>query len=231
MADCHAGYLGLVRERDRMTTIAVDVDNTLYNFEAAARQAYIELAEESEDTSLFRGAYNPWTEWRSMSDCCGEEACFAVIDKVHHPDVIAAQTPYPQAVEVLWELVNEGYKLHYISNRSNESFAATERWLIHHNLPLDHNESLTCNLRDKVSQVSECQFIIDDRPKTLVQFVYDPGWVAYEVHKSGAQAQARHGFGLAFPFNQNLTDVPGISLAPTWSGIRHYLRKRGVLRG
>jgi hypothetical protein len=74
---------------------------------------------------------------------------------------------------------------------------------------------------NKIPLVSDCQYIIDDRPKTLVQFIYDAQWL------HGRLRQPRLGFGLAFPFNQNLTDVPGVYLAPTWGGIRYYLKQEG----
>jgi hypothetical protein len=42
-----------------MTTIAVDVDNTLYDFEAAARQAFLDLAAERSDEGLFQRRLQP----------------------------------------------------------------------------------------------------------------------------------------------------------------------------
>jgi FMN phosphatase YigB (HAD superfamily) len=213
-----------------VTTIAVDVDNTLYSFEDAARQAYLDLAEEQGDESLFRGAYNPWGEWRSMMDTCGHIAGGDVIARVHSPDVISVQRPYDPAAEVLWDLVEEGYALRYISNRAPESHEATLRWLMSNHFPVgsalepEVTSELICTFDDKIPLVRDCQYIIDDRPKTLVQFVYDRCW----PYPNG---RTRLGFGLAFPFNQNLTDIPGVFLAPTWSGIRYYLKKKGVLDG
>jgi hypothetical protein len=209
-----------------MTTIAVDVDNTLYDFESAARQAFLDLAAERSDEGLFQGAYNPWTEWRSMGDVCGPEVQSAVICRVHEPEVILDQTPYIGAADVLWELVNAGYKLKYISNRSPDAFGATYRWLEGCGFPIGvsaPDANLVCTMGNKIPLVSDCQYIIDDRPKTLVQFIYDAQWL------HGRLRQPRLGFGLAFPFNQNLTDVPGVYLAPTWGGIRYYLIKKGVL--
>ena len=39
----------------------------------------------------------------------------------------------------------------------------------------------------------------------------------------------RLAFGLWFPYNQALTDIKNVLLAPTWLGIRYYLEKKGVL--
>lgn len=206
-----------------MTTIAVDIDNTLYSFEDAARQAFLDLAEEREDQSLFQGAYNPWGEWRSMGDVCGPEVQTAVITRVHEQNVILAQTPYSGAADVLWDLVNQGYDIKYISNRRPESWSATKTWLTLNGFPAPNQDGLICTMDSKIPLVSNCRYIIDDRPKTLVQFVYDAQWL------HGRPTQQRLGFGLAFLFNQNLTDIPGVYLAPTWGGIRYYLIKKGVL--
>lgn len=198
-----------------MSKIAVDIDNTLYSFEYAAREVYIELAHERGDKSLFKGAYNPWQEWRSMTDTCGDDICGEVITRVHSPEVISRQRPYPQCRVVLQELADDGHELLYISNRDPDTHDATAEWLEDYGFPTG---KLACTFEDKIPLTRDCEYIIDDRPKTLVQFAYDDGWEG-----------GRLGFGMAFPFNQALTDVPRIYLAPTWTGIRYYLIDKGVL--
>lgn len=202
-----------------MTVIAVDIDNTLYSFEYAARKAYLDLAHKRGDKTLFKGAYNPWQEWRSMSDVCGDEICGQVISLVHSPEVINQQRPYPECRDVLHELADAGYELRYISNRHPDSREVTAEWLEDFRFP---SGELFCTFEDKIPLVKDCLYIIDDRPKTLVQFVYDRDWPA-------SLFRPRIGFGMAFPFNQALTDIPGIYLAPTWGGIRYYLQDKEIL--
>ena len=77
-----------------------------------------------------------------------------------------------------------------------------------------------------------CEALIDDRPKTVVQFVTGSmldrdtqGNVVIAmngVHK-------RKAFVLMAPYNHNLTDIPGVFVAPSWAGIRYYLQKEKLI--
>ena len=71
---------------------------------------------------------------------------------------------------------------------------------------------------------SDCQYIIDDRPKTLVEFVYDSNW-------QKETTPARKGFGLFCEYNRALTDVPGIYLAPNWTLLEKYIEEKSDLLG
>jgi hypothetical protein len=42
-------------------------------------------------------------------------------------------------------------------------------------------------------------------------------------------ANQRRAFVKAYPYNQGATDIPRLSLAPTWHGLSHYLHEKGVL--
>lgn len=137
---------------------------------------------------------------------------------VHSPEVIKAQRPYESAEEVLITLSKE-HDIFYISNRAPKSQDATEEWLFDlNNFP---KAEVICIMEDKQPYLVDCQYLIDDRCKTLVEFVFNKEWVG----------RKRQAFGLAFPYNQNLTDVPNIYLAPTWLGLKFYLERKGVLNG
>lgn len=196
----------------------------IYDFETPFRQAFLDLALEHGDKDhYFRGAYQSWVEWRSPSDVCGPDAFTQALDRVHSDEVIQSRTPYDHAVGVLQALEAEGNKLIYISNRSPDCYRATKEWLYDCGFP---KGDLVCVMGDKEPYISECQYIIDDRPKTLVQFVYSFAW--RRAVNAGLRDE-RKGFGLLFEHNRALTDVPGIFLAPTWAGIGYYLSKEGVL--
>jgi hypothetical protein len=202
-----------------MSTIAIDIDDTLYSFQQAAREAFLEVAEDWGEPAVRNGAYHPWTEWRSMMDSAGPGAGEEVIRRVHHPKAIKTQRPFKNANTVVYALARAGHELLYISNRDADTHDATQEWLDFWGFPPGE---LVCTREDKIPLLRGCQYIIDDRPKTLVQFVYDRNW-PYPTGKR------RLGFALASPVNQNLTDIPGVYLSPTWSGIAHYLRKKEVL--
>lgn len=207
-----------------MSAVAVDIDSTLYDFETPARQAFLDIAHERGDKVYFRGAYADWLQWRSPADALGEDVWMDVIQRVHSPEIILAQTPFAGSVEVLSRLADQGYELLYASNRRENSVDATDSWLRAHDYP---EGTLVCTMADKMAHISECQYIIDDRPKTLVQFIHDYDWKV----EHGLDQDQRKGFGLMYEYNRGLTDVPGLYLAPTWSGIGFYLERKGVLKG
>jgi 5'(3')-deoxyribonucleotidase len=197
---------------------AIDVDSTLYDFNIPAREAFLKLSIERGDRSLLRGVYSPWTEWRSQVDSCGEEAWQEVIDMCHQPHVILAQTPYPGAVETCQALANAGYEIMYISNRDDGDTAiATYEWLAQHAFPFP--SILKCIHGTKIPYLTECQYLIDDRPRTLIDFVYDREWTGPK----------RKGLSITYPYNQALTDIEDIFLAPTWSGLAAWMVRKGIL--
>lgn len=205
-----------------MSKIAIDIDSTLYDFETAFRQAYIDIALEDDDKSLFRGAYASWVEWRSPWDVCGEDAFQKALDKVHSEEVIESRQPFEGAPDVLFELAKK-HQIMYLSNRDKKLTDITQDWLIDH-FPCGE---VVCTMKDKQAHLMDCQYLIDDRPKTLCDFLYDRNWVTMGNVKEGN----RVGFGLLFEYNRALTDIPNLYLAPTWAGIGFYLNREGVLDG
>lgn len=222
-----------------MARIAIDCDSTVYDFETPAREAFTKLAEERNDKSLLRGAYDPWTEWRSPADVCGLEVWLDVIELCHRDEIILAQRPFNGAVETCQALADEGHDLMYISNRATESAQATHDWLFDWGFPLTdgilegeeyHSGHLLKVLStDKKPLLKNCQYLIDDRPKTVIDFIYDYDWQNEHGPMHGDDSLVRRAFVIAYPYNQALTDIPHIYLAPTWSGINQYLVSKGVL--
>lgn len=206
-----------------METIAVDIDDTLYSFGELAREVMCDIAAQTEDKSLEQKAYSlysEWNEWRYPPDLLGLDMWLEIIDVCHQPEQILSRTPYESAAEVLTELAKENQLL-YISNRadSDDVFDATCDWLDKHSFPLGQ---VVCTTKSKTPYLAGSRYLIDDRPKTLVEFVYDREWL------SPARPQ-RVGFGLRQEYNSSLTDVPGIKLAPNWKLLQRFLHKEGLL--
>lgn len=208
--------------------IAVDIDSTLYDFSTPCRQAFLDLAlEHGDKEEYFKGGYMSWPEWRSPADVCGIDAFLETLDIVHSDEVIKAQLPFTHSEEVVQDIARE-HEIFYISARKEESQDATEEWLFE---ICDYPEArVVCTMEDKIPYVAECQYIIDDRCKTIVDFVYDFTWKYTYGSLEGADNQ-RKAFGLLYEYNRNLTDIPNVYLAPTWAGIRYYLERKGVLNG
>lgn len=204
-----------------MSKVAVDIDSTLYDFMPPMRQAFLDLAlERGDKESYFRGGYQSWVEWRSPTDVCGLDAFVEALARVHSDDVILSRQPFDHAVEVTNEIAEE-YDIVYVTQRNSSCFEATWEWLMESGFP---EGDLKLTDSDKSEALVDCQYLIDDRPKTLVEFVYDPLWrpVATDVG-------SRKAFGLLYEYNRALTDVPNIYLAPTWWGLKFYLIEKGVL--
>jgi hypothetical protein len=226
-----------------MATIAVDVDSTLYDFETPSRDACLKLWEESirageRDDSYKEAAYHPWTEWRSPADVLGVEKWLKAIAVVHEDDAILGMQPFTGAVETCQALMRAGHKLIYITNRAAHTEEATRQWLVQNGflhdgqVPGAAKATLVVTEGDKRPFIANAQYLIDDRLKTCVQFVYDFEWQFYHGERDkvkGAANRDRIAFVKAYPYNQNATDVPGLILAPTWSAINVYLVKKGLL--
>ncbi len=211
-----------------MARIACDIDSTLYDFCGLACRVMGALAEERGDERLRNAAYaTSWAEWRTPIDLAGEEAWNEVVDICHSEENILKQTPYDGASWALWDLHDAGHELVYVSNRSPATHAPTFRWLGSCGFPFpgENRCTLLCHTDDKLGSILDCQYLIDDRPKTLVGFVTKRGYV-FSTEDSPPQHLDRKAFGLVTPYNRGLTDVPNIYLAPNWPLLGAYLRAK-----
>jgi len=203
-----------------MSKVAVDIDSTLYDFLSLALEVLTKVAIERGDKDLQKGVYHAWNEWRAPSDVINDELWLEIINLCHQDDVILDQKPFNHAVDVLRRIFNTGHDIVYISNRSKKTYNATYKWLVKHGFP--QAKSLICTEEDKLPLIVNCKYLIDDRPKTLVQFVYDNNWY-------GKMIDERKGFGLFYEYNRSLTDVPGIYLAPNWALLEKYIEEKSEL--
>ena len=204
-----------------MSKVAVDIDDSLYDFGSLAQEMIVQLAAETNDKRLQKAAYSTWNEWRTPNDVL-EEEWQTIIDMCHRDHVIRSQMPFKNAVTTLRKIFSAGNDIIYISNRSDSAYDATYEWLQAHGFP--QAKSLVCTTKNKVTFIADCQYIIDDRPKTLVEFVYDSNW-------QEETTPARKGFGLFCEYNRALTDVPGIYLAPNWTLLEKYIEEKSDLLG
>jgi 5'(3')-deoxyribonucleotidase len=203
-----------------MAKVAVDIDSTLYDFGVLALDMLTKVAIERGDKELQKGVYHSWNEWRAPSDVINDELWLEIIGLCHQDNVILDQTPFNHSVDVLRRIFNAGHDIVYISNRAKKTYKATYEWLVKHGFP--QAKSLVCTEENKLPLIVNCQYLIDDRPKTLVQFVYDNNW-------HGKMLDERKGFGLFYEYNRSLTDVPGVYLAPNWALLEKYIEEKSDL--
>lgn len=207
-----------------MSKVAVDIDDSLYDFGGLAQEMIVQLAAKNNDKRLQKAAYSSWNEWRTPNDFL-EGEWQSIIDMCHRDHVIRSQIPFKNAVSTLRKIFSAGNDIIYISNRSESAYDATYEWLQAHGFP--QSKSLVCTTGDKRPFIEDCRYIIDDRPKTLVEFVYDYDWQRQEWdgHLN------RVAFGLFCEYNRALTDVPGIYLAPNWTLLEKYIEEKSDLLG
>lgn len=201
-----------------MAKIAVDIDNTLYSFDSEIREAFFEMAIQKGDKSLLKGAYSGFNEWRELADVHEWPIIEEAIDWVHERQ--GEQTPFKGSVRVV-NLLAKKHELIYISSRKEQWHIRTEDWLCDEGYP---DGGLICSGHDKSEYLKDCQYLIDDRPATIINFLYS----AMSLSNTLIQPQ-RKAFGLWTPYNRNLTDIKNILLAPTWRGIEFYLERKDVL--
>jgi hypothetical protein len=204
-----------------MSKVAVDIDDSLYDFGSLAQEMIIQLAAETNDKRLRKAAYSTWNEWRTPNDVL-EDEWQTIIDMCHRDHVIRSQMPFKNAVTTLRKIFDMGNDIIYISNRSEDAYDATNEWLRSHGFP--QSGSLVCTTNNKSPYIYDCQYLIDDRPKTLVEFTYNDTWKANNIKN-------RVGFGLFCEYNRALTDVPGIYLAPNWTLLEKYIEEKSDLLG
>lgn len=223
-----------------MARIAVDIDDTLNSFTGLARQVIATRAKKTGKKIYEVAAYTPWDEWRTPADLLGMDLWLDVIAEAHSRENILTRTAFPDAVETVCALADAGHDLLYISNRRESAFEATADWLIRWGFPLHYSArtrgaesgtrngvdtALVCTAKPKTPWLADCQYLIDDRPRTLFQFLSDVDWPRENPDEQ------RKAFALTAPYNRGLTDIPNLYLAPSWSLLNFYLTREGVLDG
>lgn len=217
-----------------MASIAIDVDDTLYSFTDEAREVLSVMIDEPEyalyKEQLTHALYAKWDQWRTPFELCGhndhgDSLWLECIARCHDTEAILRQRPFQGAVQVLKELAWQGHSFVYISNRATETYEATLQWLTEQGFPVDPTRhELVVTAGDKRPYVRACQYMIDDRPKNVIQFVYDR-----ECGYRDDGSPWRQAFVKVTDYNSSLTDVPGLKLAHTWAGLRRYMVKEGLL--
>lgn len=208
-----------------MAKIAVDIDDTLYDFNVKIREEFFKMAIEYDDREILKGAYMPFVEWRSLTDSLGAELAKEAIHRVHSDESILAQIPYQNSSQVLNEVAANGHELIYISSRQESCHDATEAWLRLHHFP---EGDIICVTGDKIPYMQSCRYLIDDRPSTIADFVTDYTWKKWNGSTKESK-KPRVAFGLWYTYNQALTDLDNVYLAPTWLGLKYYLTKKEII--
>jgi uncharacterized HAD superfamily protein len=207
-----------------MSKIAIDIDETLYSFDSAVRDAFFQMAIKADDKSILRLAYSNNHEWRNLVDHDAKLA-YEAIEIVHTAS--NSYQSFPDAPWVVEEIAEAGHEIIYVGSRKQEHWHTTKEFLDWNNFP---EGELICAdpSKSKLEYIQDCQYLIDDRPKTILEFLYTD---KHEWDFQRPDEGPRKAFALWRPYNQNLTEVPNLYLAPTWRGLEYYLKRKGVING
>lgn len=197
-----------------MATIGIDIDETVYSFSDAIRDVFFNLAEERKDKSILRLAYSNNLEWRNLVDH-DKKIAYEAIERVH--ENTSYYVPFEGCVKTLNKIYASGHEILYVGSRKQKHHSATEDFLYTHDFPAG---TLICAdpQKPKNEYLGKCKYLIDDRPKTIVEFLKEDSFYG-----------ERKAFGLWRSYNQNLTDLDNLYLAPTWYSLEYYLKRKGVL--
>lgn len=116
--------------------------------------------------------------------------------------------PFPDAVEVLQTLENDGHEIYYVTSREGAYCQRTKEWLQKAGFPV-HEDRFFCGMKDpeKVRIINELaiDYYFDDKPAVLETLVDSPTKVYVKSH----------------PYNQHL-ELPRIE---NWAELRGILEK------
>ena len=228
--------------------IACDIDDTLYSFTDEAREVLSVMVDDPQyepyKEQLTHALYAQWDQWRTPFELCGFDAegnslWLKCIEYCHDDEAILRQQPFNGSVEILTELADAGHELLYISNRATETEDATRQWLMVNGFPAGE---LVVTSGNKAPFIRDCQYMIDDRVKNVLEFIYDYDYeekirtetviAAFDGHSDPEgeyESRKRKAFVRVADYNGGLTDVPNLYLAHTWKGLRRYMVKKGLL--
>lgn len=172
--------------------IAIDIDSTLHNYwdqfsAVVLRRFGIDLPYEGQQT---------WAIRRLQP-----EQVHAAVLETHSPQLIAAATPYPNAVATVNAWHGDGHFIHITSHRSTDAHDATIQWLDAIGLRYDE---LYCSY-DKITRCRELRIdvLVDDSPVNL-EHALDAGIV---------------GATIVHPWNRDLVATRDIVSADDWAGL------------
>jgi hypothetical protein len=173
------------------STLAVDLDSTLWDTGAVVRDAALEVTGERLDVG---------STWTHVLDVCGEEATTEIFGRVFSPEAIRAREPYPGAAEAIGHLQRGlGIRIHVVTRGHDPEVLRPhlELWLGER---LGPGIGLTVTTGDKLPVLRDIGAfgLIDDRPETLER-VADAGlWAAARIQPWNRELVAArpdvHGF-------------------------------------
>ena len=191
--------------------VSVDIDDTLTPFNDLAKKVIWDRHCKTGRKIYKSFVYASINHWRSPVAPLGIEEWLDVVAECHSNENILSNQPLAGSVEAI-NMLAEYNDIYYVSNRAPSTYVATVEWLTKCGYP-SPNRCICLNDQPKIEFFKRegVDYIIDDRPKTLTDFVYS--------------APNKKAFGLLTEYNASLTDIDNIYLAHDWYGLAYYFEK------
>ncbi len=175
------------------STLALDVDSTVWDTGARVREVVLETTGDTLDLE----AVSTWTH---ILDAYGEEATTEIFERVLAPERVRERKPYPGSAKVLRYLQEEcGMRIHFITRNHNPEAIKPhlEPWLKEHFGP---GVGLTVTTEDKLGLLLQLGAfgLVDDRPEILARAADAGLWTAAKIQPWNRDLVGRradvHGF-------------------------------------
>ncbi|TQR16132.1 5' nucleotidase, NT5C type [Psychrobacillus soli] len=144
-----------------------DIDDTLINLREHAFQLYNKKLNQTIPLEIFHTLekveiHEPF----GMTAVEGSQMWNDSLEEIYYTNCPA----YPNAVEILQQLTDEGHEVFYITARPTEHGDRTKAWLIQQGFPVK-DENFYCGMKDqeKVTIIQKLQldYYFDDKPDVL----------------------------------------------------------------
>lgn len=151
-----------------------DIDDTLINLREHAFHIYKKKLKKQIPIEEFRNLqrveiHEPF----GLTDEEGSDMWNSSLEEIYFTDC----PPYPGAVNVLNQLVEQGHEIFYITARPKQYGERTKKWLKEQGFPVQ-DEKFYCGMQDheKVHIIKELQldYYVDDKPAILDTLAEEP---------------------------------------------------------
>jgi|SRR3954466_262365 uncharacterized HAD superfamily protein len=150
-----------------------DIDDTLINLREHAFYIYNKKLEQNVAPDVFHALnrveiHEPF----GLTDEQGKEMWEGSLEEIYYTTC----PPFPDAVETLQALDNEGHEVYYITSRPKEHGERTKKWLKEQGFPV-RDDRFFYGMQDEekidIIQKLQLDYYFDDKPAVLNTLTYD----------------------------------------------------------
>jgi uncharacterized protein len=150
-----------------------DIDDTLINLREHAFNLYNKKLEKNVALDVFQELKRVEIhDAFGLTDDQGSDMWNSSLDEIYYTSC----PPFPNAIETLQKLVEEGHEIYYITSRPKEHGERTKKWMIENGFPVQ-NDRFFYGMQDdeKVHIIQELQldYYFDDKPAVLTTLSSD----------------------------------------------------------